>query len=698
AKSDPAETIQEHTAALLENYHLLKEIFPDLDVDWEILRLVVLFHDIGKLNTKFQNKLYKYMKPPLPLLPDDFSNDDEIPHGNISATLLDRKAIKATFTDEDRLRILYQSVYFHHGRYIKGGRYKELQEYVKNDLPKYLCPDTFDYPFLRMEPKGDFRRYIKDEVRIDYSYAFDKTDEPEDIAKRDLFFRYVMVKGLLNRLDYAASGHVPVEVPNTGLEEKTLNFLSGDKELWPIQKFLHSHQDDNNVVVASTGSGKTEAGLLWIGNGKGFFTLPLRVSINAIHERITKEKKKDNSDEKFIGFKDTALLHSDALAYLIKKRDENNNEERDGEQQENILEQYDMARQLSMPLTITTVDQLLKFVFKAEGFERLLATLAYSKIIIDEIQMYSPELVACILVALKYIKDIGGRFTILTATFPAVFGDFMKGLGLTYNYKEYLLDKQRHTLALWDMDIMEAVQEAAEKSKTGKVLVIMNTVRKAQRFYEALGTGISKHLLHSRFIKKDRRRLENEIIDFSNNEKRKEETGIWVTTQIVEASLDIDFDYLYTELSTVDGLFQRMGRCYRKRDYTGKEPNVKVFTRSVSGVGTIIDLDIFTLSLQALKPFHNKPISEKDKMAVIKDVYSMENIKDKKYYGKIQERIRILLGLKAYKLDRAVVDQMFRNIQSYTVIPLSVYNAHLGEIAECIRELERLGFAREVKV
>ena len=50
--------------------------------------------------------------------------------------------------------------------------------------------------------------------------------------------------------------------------------------------------------------------------------------------------------------------------------------------------------------------------------------------------------------------------------------------------------------------------------------------------------------------------LENEIIKFSDSEN---ETGIWVTTQLVEASLDIDFDVLYTEMSTADSLLQRMG-------------------------------------------------------------------------------------------------------------------------------------------
>lgn len=50
------------------------------------------------------------------------------------------------------------------------------------------------------------------------------------------------------------------------------------------------------------------------------------------------------------------------------------------------------VKKLSMPLTVTTMDQLFDFVFKYNGYEMKLTTFSYSKIVIDEIQMYGPEL------------------------------------------------------------------------------------------------------------------------------------------------------------------------------------------------------------------------------------------------------------------------------------------------------------------
>ena len=65
--------------------------------------------------------------------------------------------------------------------------------------------------------------------------------------------------------------------------------------------------------------------------------------------------------------------------------------------------------------------------------------------------------------------------------------------------------------------------------------------------------------------------------------------------------MDIDFDVLYTEMSTLDSLFQRMGRCYRKREYTGDDANIRIYTENLSGLTAIYDKDIHEISLKLLK-------------------------------------------------------------------------------------------------
>src|SRR5690606_34405167 len=114
--------------------------------------------------------------------------------------------------------------------------------------------------------------------------------------------------------------------------------------------------------------------------------------------------------------------------------------------------------------------------------------------------------------------------------------------------------------------------------------IIVNTVKQAIELYQQFDDD-NVNLLHSRFLPKDRALLEKEIKQFDQHA----ENGIWITTQLVEASIDIDFDVLHTELSTIDSLLQRFGRCYRKRQLDHKEPNIYIYTKEVSGVGTVYD-------------------------------------------------------------------------------------------------------------
>ena len=87
-------------------------------------------------------------------------------------------------------------------------------------------------------------------------------------------------------------------------------------------------------------------------------------------------------------------------------------------------------------------------------------------------------------------------------------------------------------------------------------MVVCNTVNQAQDVFKTL-RGVVKEgkakLLHSRFILRDRERIEQEL----------ENADLLVGTQAVEVSLDIDFDCLFTEPAPIDALIQRFGRINR---------------------------------------------------------------------------------------------------------------------------------------
>ena len=173
--------------------------------------------------------------------------------------------------------------------------------------------------------------------------------------------------------------------------------------------------------------------------------------------------------------------------------------------------------------------------------------------------------------------------------------------------------------------------------------------------------------------------LEQEIMDFSKDRKR---TGVWISTQIVEASLDIDFDELHTEMCTIDSLFQRMGRIYRGHDrfYYEKAPNIYIYTQCCSGVNghnAFIDKDIFNYSLTVLENYDGHVLTEEDKQVIIDKVYdpvTNPEILKSAYYTDTVAHIDYLKGLYQIPYSLEKEDIKFRDILSDTVIPKSIYD------------------------
>ncbi|WP_445492470.1 CRISPR-associated helicase Cas3' [Niallia sp. 03133] len=654
AKSDEnlEETIVKHTESLLQELENLKGIYSNIPfLRWDLLKLSCIYHDVGKMNTKFQNKLLVALKKTDCLLNDRIPNVKEIPHGYLSCAFIPYDLIEG----DDERKIVAQAVYFHHNR--PAATPQDLEATINQDLPQYFQRFKEVFPYSLAEPKRRFKKYIHRRIRKNNNL---------ELAKQ-----FVLVKGLLNKIDHAASANIQVEIANPGLinyvdEFLTRKYDSGRNEL---QNYLMEHQEENNIVIASTGIGKTEAALYWIGNSKGFFTLPLRVSINSIYKRIESE----------INFKEVALLHSETESEYVKN-------------DLYSIDYFEKTKRWSMPLTISTLDQLVDFVFKEEGFEKKLATLAYSKLIIDEIQMYSPKMVACLLAALKEITEIGGKFTIMTATFAPFLNDLLNELRIPCNQPAAPFFKKvngqvavRHCLIVKNEQIN--LEDIKKNKEDKKILIIVNTVKKAQEIYDVLiKDRTDVFLFHSRFTKNDRKEKEHAIQEMGK--LKNQSSGIWITTQVVEASVDIDFDVLYTELSDLNGLFQRMGRVYRNRVLDHKRVNVFVYDGGndyTSGISfqekySVVDTSIFEISKKALQKYRVPIIfTEELKMKLIESNYTTLHLKESSYYKEICEFLKILRSIREYEdLDPRITN--LREIFNETIIPYFVYQNNQEEI------------------
>lgn len=651
AKSDPIETIKEHTDKLLENLEILKKEYGEKITQsiempeerfWQLMKIVCKYHDAGKVFSGFQNVIRGAIGEEL--IPTKFNNQ-EIKHEQISPMFVPYKQYEMTKKER---KLVYQAIYYHHERDNKIHINSELLEkIIKEDIEPNIEKIEKELQIQIPKLSTFYLGMVEGQARI--------TEGDE------LYNEYSLIKGLLHRLDHCSSAWITVEDETKEeiadfVEEfmKKQNFKEND-----LQQFAEKNQDQNIIVIGSTGMGKTEGALLWSKNDKTFFTLPLRISINAIYDRI-----KDT-----IGYKHVGLLHSTALDYLDEKNEENE------------FNKIQQARNLYEKITTCTIDQIFPFVFKYRGYEKIYATLSYSKVVIDEIQAYSPEIVAVLLKGLQMINNLDGKFMVMTATLPRIYREKLQEMGIKFEYNEFIKDTKRHKFEIIDKLINEDIEEIKEKSKNKKVLIIVNTINKAIELYKALkNEGVEKvNLLHSRFEQEDRSEKERNIKEFS---KQKDESGIWITTQIVEASLDIDFDMLYTEMSTLDSLFQRFGRCYRSREYEGKEPNVKIYIKETSGVGYIYDKEIYQKSIDLLQEYSGQILEEKTKIDLVDKLYSKEMLQNTDFYKNFNDAFRVLDNIIDYDTSKKDAQRILRNIDNIDVIPKIIYDDNLNLFEE----------------
>lgn len=658
AKSNPIETIKEHTDKLLENLEILKKTYGEKIVQvidmpenrfWQLMEIICKYHDVGKVYSGFQNEIRKNIGESL--LQTKFNNE-QIKHEQISPMFVPYKEYELTKTER---KLIYQAIYYHHERNNMLHIDRELlNEIIKEDIEPNALQIESELQIKIPELKTTYLGMVEGQARIT---EFD-----------DIYKDYCMMKGLLHRLDHCSSAWIPVEdATSDEISEFVENFMNNQNfRQNDLQQFAKANQDKNVIVIGSTGMGKTEAALLWSNHDKTFFTLPLRISINAIYDRI----------KETIGYNHVGLLHSTAIDYLDDKNEENE------------FEKIRQARNLYEKITTCTIDQIFPFVFKYRGYEKIYATLSYSKVVIDEVQAYSPEIVAVILKGLQMINNLNGKFMVMTATLPRIYKEKLEEMGIDFKYNEFIKDTTRHKIQLVDSGIEQDIEEIKENSKNKKVLIIVNTINKAIELYKKLKDNnmSNVNLLHSRFMQADRGEKERDIKEFSKN---RNETGIWITTQIVEASLDIDFDMLYTEMSTLDSLFQRLGRCYRSREYCENLPNVKIYIKDTSGVGYIYDEEIYEKSIELLRPYNGAILQEKVKIDLVDKLYSKEMLQGTEFYKKFKEAFKILDNIIDYDTSKKDAQHILRDIDNIDVIPKIIYDENLNLFGEYENEKEK---------
>lgn len=641
-------TIREHTKKLLENLRNLKkhyrkeieELIPKELPDelkkrfWKILRLACEYHDYGKIHCKFQEKLGNESVKPIRGLP-------EVRHNLLSPLFV------VYLCEEDELTKDIVSLLVLHHHPVENNLIKidEVADVIQREFRQNFG-FGFDISSMKLLLKMPEERYIKEAIAEEFGIEY-----------IPLLQYYRLLKGLLLRIDHASSSKHAQEVEDEPPDD-TLSFVDEffkkqGRTPYEMQIFVRDNRDKNLVIIAPTGAGKTEAGFIYL-QRKGFFMLPYRVSANGIYMRAEGM------------FRDYAgLLHSSALSYVLER--EENREDIQNNQEGTAFHNYFLSRNFAKPIIVSTPDQLMHFVFRYKGFEKYYATALYSRLVIDELQSYDPITLAFIVQGLEVLAQNGGKFLVMTATFPEFLRERFESMGVefkTFNTQE----KPYHHVQVIDDSIDNYMEKMIELSQKAKVLVVVNTVRKAVELkekFERAGLQNVK-LLHSRFILQHRKKKEIEIMGFFNSQEK----GLWITTQLAEVSLDLDADYLFTELSTADSLIQRMGRCNRKGQKSTDEPNVFIFTKDCSGVGPVYYKHLHERTLRNLK---NGLWDWDFKWKLVEKVYSESALKGTEYwknFRRAESYIKNLWkGADSLIRSKSEAQDLFRDINAVQVIP-----------------------------
>lgn len=328
---------------------------------------------------------------------------------------------------------------------------------------------------------------------------------------------------------------------------------------------------------------------------------------------------------------------------------------------------------------VGTIDQFLLLSLKQKHL--FLRHLGFSKkvVVIDEVHAYDAYMNQYLYQALKWMGAYNVPVIILSATLPAekreeLIEEYLIGKGIktrkqkhdrqiaafTYpliTYNDGSVIKYEDKFEKTSKKKIEVIRKEEDNliklisslyKQGGNIGIIVNTVKKAQDLAKVVEENFgndSFELIHSRFIDTHRIKKEEELLKQIGKNASRPDKKIYIGTQVIEQSLDIDFDVMITELAPIDLVLQRSGRLQRhdiKRSEYYKKP-----TLYITGTSEKLEFDegssfVYSSYLLARSQYFlpDEIIIPDDLSKLVQKVYSNEDIKLDKNLDSVYKNFR----------------------------------------------------------
>ncbi len=700
------ESLAQHTWYVLERLAELIRLRPDLPQTlgvprlWHILFWAAFLHDFGKAATGFQARLRGGERWPhrhevlslafLDWIADGLTSDEQpwvaaaiVSHHKDAAEIRclyappddpddDQLIARVAEMDEATLRGLWRWLAECAAAWVD-----DLGLGQAGVTPPALPDQDGAVAMVQQRGVARIRHWLK--VYRRFVRRIERSDE------RALVIGTLALRGHLVNADHSASAHAG-PLPRATFDADAILSSRGI----PRDK-LFEHQstaevtDGSALLTAPTGSGKTEAALLWAthqaaisgGLARLFYTLPYQASMNAMKIRLEKS---------FPG--KVGLQHGRSLLALYRMLMEHDYDPKEAARKAKWAR--DLVKLNYPPVRVFSPYQMLKGMYRLKGYEAMLTDYHGAAFIFDEIHAYEVKRLALILKTIEYLaRNYNARFLVMSATFPTLIkGWLCEALGDPAEIvaEPALFDDfKRHRLVLLEGELLsdEGLASIAADARAGKsVLVVCNLVDRAQAVYRELSgrleaSGILVELLHGRFTGRDRLDKEKLVRETTGSTSKQRRPIVLVATQVVEVSLDIDLDTIYTDPAPLEALVQRFGRINRQGKQAGLAP-VHVYRQPDDGQ-KVYDEALIAGTLAILEREDGRALDESGIGGWLDEIYSGEVARhwQEKYTITADEFEAICVQtLCPFAADEGLEEQFYRAFDGLEVLPISLYDEY----------------------